>query len=141
MIHSWRLRALYTVLAALSAFALGAATVFADPKAEDKKPKKPNQNNPAWNEPIVMGIVMDTYWAPGLKPGTQTATIVIWSNESDLAVTVWGDGPPLREAILNGTVCVGRYAVVGGNRLDEVSMQGLAVEFSDTGTACERTLT
>jgi hypothetical protein len=141
MTRSWQLRGLHLLLTGLSILAIGAATVYADPKAEDRKPKKPNQNRPEWNEPTVMGIVMDTYWAPGLKPGTQTATIVIWSNESDLAVTIWGDGPEVREAIVNGTACVGRYVVVGGNRLDENSLVGLAIHFADTAKQCERTLT
>ena len=82
-----------------------------------------------WSDPTVSGIVTGTFWADSADPKIKTATIVVWSNESDLAVNVFGDNPTVREAILNGTACVGRYVVVTGERFEAemLSAQGIVV--------------
>ena len=70
-----------------------------------------------------------TFWAESADPKKKTATIVVWSNDSDIAVNVFGDNPIVREAIVNGTACVGRYVVVTGDRIeaDMLSAQGIVV--------------
>ena len=117
----------------LSALALFTVFTLAPAYAAKCDPKE-------WCEPTVSGIVTKTFWAESSDPKNKTATIVVWSNESDLAVNVFGDNPIVREAIVNGTACVGRYVVVSGDRFeaDMLSAQGIVVHNLDT--PCTATL-
>lgn len=129
-------------LGALAMLALASAVSFTpvearpEPKAEREKAKDPA----AWSEPVVSGNITDTYWTDGLTKGSRTAVIVIWSAESDLGVTIYGDDPSVRNAIVAGEACVGRYVVVSGDRLDEGHMVGRGIEQPDLGKDCERSL-
>lgn len=113
---------LLAALGLLSALALITAFTLSPAYAAKCDPKE-------WCEPTVSGIVTKTFWAESADPKIKTATIVVWSNESDIPVNVFGDNPIVREAIVNGTACVGRYVVVSGDRLeaDMLSAQGIEV--------------
>src|SRR5919198_2046669 len=81
-----------------------------DNKGDRRKGGEPA--NQAWSDPMVMGVVQDTFWVEGKEKDTKTPVIQVWSNEGDLLVTVYGDGPAVRDAIVSGRGCVGRYVVV-----------------------------
>src|SRR6266568_5008795 len=81
------------------------APVLAKPNEPDPEKTKA-KDNPAWKDSTINGIVQATSWVPAKQAGQWTATIVVWSNESDLAISVFGDDPTVRDAIANGTACV-----------------------------------
>jgi hypothetical protein len=111
------------------------------------KPREPEDERgvqparpPEWSEPVVRGDIIGTHWAEGKDPKQKTATIVIWSKESNLAVNVYGDDPRVREVIVNGTACVGRYAIVGGDRQEETVMIGQSIEVQNLNLPCTATI-
>ena len=132
------------LLATLAAFALASGPLVEPAAAKPKEPEDERGNQPpepaAWKEPVVRGEIIATRWSEGKDPKQQTATIVIWSKESDLGVNVYGDDPRVRDAILNGTACVGRYAIVGGDRSDEYSLIGRSIEVQNLDLPCRATL-
>jgi hypothetical protein len=93
-----------------------------------------------WSDPTVSGFVTSTFWADSADPKNKTATIVVWSNDSDLAVNVFGDNPVVRESILNGTACVGRYVVVTGDRIEADMLSGQGIVVPNLDTPCTATL-
>ena len=117
----------------LSALALFAAFTLAPAYAAKCDP-------PEWCEPTVSGIVTHTFWAESANPKIKTATIVVWSNESDIAVNVFGDNPSVREAIVNGTACVGRYVVASGDRFEPDMLSGQGIVVHNLDTPCTATL-
>lgn len=116
-----------------------AAPGLAKPREPDDERPKPS-DPPAWKEPLVRGEIIGTHWSESKDPNQKTATIVIWSVESDLPVNVYGDDPRVREAIVNGTACVGRYAIVGGDREDEYSLIGRSIEVQRLDLPCRESL-
>jgi hypothetical protein len=130
-----RLGSLTLVLVA-GMLAAGPALAKKSDNHDEPKEKDPG----AWSDPVVMGTVTDVFWAEAREQGQHTATMKVWSNENDLAVTVYGDDPTVRRALMDGTVCVGRYVEVGGDRLERDTMIGRGINFSDTATACTATI-
>ncbi len=108
----------------------------ADPKDEKSKEGEPE----AWSDPRVQGIIDKVYWADGKDPKTKTATMTLYSAESDQEITIYGDNPNVREAIVNGTACVGRFAVVTGDRIDPSTMVGQGIEVPNLDMECTATL-
>ena len=132
------------LVAMLAAFTLASGPLVELAAAKPKEPEDERGVQPAapaaWKEPVVRGEIIATHWSEGKDPKQKTATIVIWSKESDLPVNVYGDDPRVREAIVNGTACVGRYAIVGGDRHDENDMVGRSIEVQNLNLACRATL-
>lgn len=132
-------------LASLSALVL-VGSVLATPAMADKDNEQDRQKNrpkdepSAWSDPVVAGIVSQVFWAEGKDPGTRTATLIVWSADSDLNVTIYGDDPSVRKALVDGVACVGRYVVIGGDRLDAETMIGRSVEVPNLDMACTSTL-
>ena len=143
MKRSWAVRLGSLALVALAAtLTFAPVYVYAKPDNNEQKQdrKGNNKDNPSWSDPLVHGIVTNVFWAEAREKGQHTATIVIFSPESDIPVTIYGDDPTVRQAVVDGTVCTGRYAEVGGDRLDADNMIGRAVKFSDTATECVATI-
>lgn len=134
------LATLLVSLAVLFAVAgpLAAPSLARPREPEDERPKP--SDPPAWKEPVIQGEIIGTHWSEGRDPNQKTATIVVWSVESDLAVNVYGDDPRVREVIVNGTACVGRYAIVGGDREDEYSLIGRSIEVQRLEAPCRESL-
>jgi hypothetical protein len=113
--------------------------VYANPNGpKNEKPK--SEDPPEWSDPTVSGIVTQTFWAEGKDPKNKTATIVVWSNDIDMAVSVYGDNPIVREAIVNGTACVGRYVVATGDRIDTNALSAQGIEVPNLDMPCTATL-
>jgi hypothetical protein len=135
--------------AGLSGFAalFMAGSVLVSTAVADKDPAQDRQRNrprtdvpPAWSEPVVMGVVNQVMWVESKTPGQQTAAMIVWSSDSDLNVTIYGDDPSVRQALIDGLACVGRYVVVGGDRLDESTMVGRSIEVPNLDMPCTATL-
>src|ERR1051325_1683429 len=120
-----------TWLGLVAVLALSVVTALPAQAQRDDNPvpRKKNQDNPTWNDPTVSGIVTSTFWAEGKDAKSKTATIVVWSDDANLAGGIYPHTPTVRAAIVNGTACVGRYVVATGDRLDsnQLSAQGIVV--------------
>jgi hypothetical protein len=138
MKQSLKLIALASLLTLALGGALSLATVEARPEPKNEKAKAGDPA--AWSDPLVQGIVMDTFWVEGKNPKQQTAVIQVWSNESDLAVIVYGDNPAAREAIVSGTACVGRFVIAVGDRIDEDELSADGIEVPNLDMACTKVL-
>jgi len=115
------------------------ATVTTSPVVatrRDGEKQKAQPDNQAWKDSKVDGVVLSTYWAEAKQKGQWTAVIVVWSNASDIAVTVYGDDPVVRSAIVDGSACVGRYVVVAGDRLEATDLVGRGIQVPSTDTEC-----
>ena len=124
---------LLAAIGLLSALALFTAFTLSPAYAEKCEPKE-------WCEPTVSGIVTHTFWADSSDPKNKTATIVVWSSDSDIPVNVFGDNPIVREAIVNGTACVGRYVVATGDRVEHDMLSGQGIVVHNLDTPCTATL-
>jgi hypothetical protein len=130
-----------TLLLLALASLLAVSTALATDKEDSgERKKKGNDEPPAWSDPRVAGKVTNTFWAEGKDAKNKTATIVIWHDDGDIPVTIYGDDPSVRQAIVDGTACVGRYVVVIGDRIDEYQIVGRSIEVPDQSQPCEWTL-
>jgi hypothetical protein len=138
----WTLARLGTLLVlALASLATVSTALAGEDQAQDRRKNRPRTDEPAaWSDPRVAGTVTNTFWAEGKDPGTKTATLVVWHADGDIAVTIYGDDPAVRQAIVDGTACVGRYVVVVGDRIDEDELVGRSIEVPDQSVACEWSL-
>jgi hypothetical protein len=107
---------------------------------QDRQRNKPKDVPSAWTDPVVSGIATRVMWVEGKSADTQTAAMGIWSTDADLEVIVYGDDPAVRQALIDGVACAGRYVVVGGDRLDEHTMIGRSIEVPNLDMACTQTL-
>lgn len=130
-----------SVAATVLAAGILVSPVFADKdNVQDRKKNRPSDEPSAWSEPVVSGTVMQTMWVDSKDPGSFTAAMIVWSNDSDLAVTIYGDDPSVRQAIVDNVACAGRYVVVGGDRLEAEEMIGRSIEVHNLETPCTSTL-
>ena len=140
MLKTPRLQAAFGLLSSLAMVAAFSLTpVYAKPGEPDREKPK-SEDPPEWSDPTVRGIVTETFWADGKDPKSKTATIVIWSNDIDMPVSVYGDNPNVREAIVNGTACVGRYVVATGERIDTNALSAQGIEVPNLDMPCTATL-
>jgi hypothetical protein len=128
------------LLVATFSMLLVAGGVEAKPDDPNWGNRRKSDDNPSWSDPTVRGIVQQTFWADGKDPKSKTATIVIWSAEADLSVTIYGDNPIVRAAILDGTACVGRYIEATGVRLDANALSAQGIVVPNLDMECTATL-
>ena len=119
-----------TVFAALAVGAvLFSETALAKPDNSDVREKAKSKDPVEWSYPSVQGTVDKMFWAPGKQKNSWTPSFSFYSNESNLEVTVFVDTLDGQALMTDGSVCVGRFVVATGNRIDEndLSAEGLQV--------------
>ncbi|MCC7105035.1 MAG: hypothetical protein IT307_07815 [Chloroflexi bacterium] len=107
-------------------------------QSQDRQKNKPKDNEILW-DPVVQGQVVQVFWAEG-KGKDKTATLVVDSKEANQWVYVYGDNPGVREAIVSGRACVGRFVVATGDRLEETALSAQGIEVYNLDTPCTATL-
>ena len=142
MKRSWmvgRIASLAALLLAGSIYALPVSAENGD-NVEDRQKNRPKNEPAGWSDPIVNGIVMQALWVESGDPNWMTAALIVWHTDSDMAVTIYGDDPSVRQAIVDGVACVGRYVVIGGDRLDAETMIGRSIQVPNLDMECTSTL-
>ena len=144
MKRSWISGALGSLAVLLVAGALTWSPALARKEGETPEPKdkdKPKTQEDLANQDLtVQGAVLDAFWVPAKKAGQWTATVKIWSVEADRAVTVYGDDQSVRDAIVSGTVCVGRDAIAYGDRDDRDVLIGRTITVPYPDQPCTATI-
>ena len=144
MKRPWISGALGTLAALLVAGALTWSPAAARPEGETPQTKdkdKPKTQEDLANEALtVQGVVLDAFWVPAKKAGQWTASIKIWSDEADREITVYGDDISVRDAIVSGTVCVGRNAIAYGDRDDRDVLIGRTITVPYPDQPCTATI-
>ena len=120
--------------------AFSASTALAQKDNSDVKEKKKNTNLPEWDYPQVQGIVDRVYWAPGTKKNTWTPSFDFFSVESNLEMSIYVDDAGAQMLMKDGSVCVGKFVVATGNRIDETALSALGLQIPDQPNQCGDTL-
>jgi hypothetical protein len=122
--------------------ALVGAVTFTPAQAQpdDHKDKTKAKDPVEWSFPTVQGIVQNAYWADGLTKGSHTPTLQVWSDDSNMLVTIYGDTSDVREVIANGTACVGRFVVASGIRIDEAQLSAQGIEVPNLDMECSASI-
>jgi hypothetical protein len=105
---------------------------------KDEKPK--SEDPPEWSDPFVQGTVDKLYWADGKVKGTWTPTLQYFSNESNMEVTVYVDEPGAQGLVRDGSVCVGRFVVATGFRIDERTLSAQGLQILNPDAPCSSTI-
>jgi hypothetical protein len=114
------------------------APVAAKPEPKDEHARQ--QANPALTDSTVQGVVARAFWADGKVPGQMTPTIVVWSTESDTWVTIYGDSQSVRDMIVGGVACVGRFVIATGDRINDEALSAQGVTVPDQNGECAATI-
>lgn len=109
-------------------------TVQAKPQ-EPQRERPKSEDPPEWSEPVVQGTIDKMWWAESKVKGQWTPTFSLFSNESNLEVTVYVDEPTAQQLTAN-RACVGRFVVATGNRIDEQNMSALGIELPGATDGC-----
>lgn len=141
MKRSWFAAALgmLTAVALVSNVAVSPVEAGKDNPGQDKPRNRPKGDD-VYTDPVVSGMVTGVAWSESKNPNQKTATLFVWSNDADQSVSVYGSDPTVRDAIVSGLACVGRYVIAVGDRIDANALEARSIQVPDLSQTCTQTL-
>lgn len=131
MQRSWTLARLGTVAMLGLTAALSFGTVQAKPQ-EPPREKPKEKDPPEWSDPMVQGTIDKVWWAESKVKGQWTPSMSLFSNDSNVEVTVYVDNPDA-QTVAKAQACIGRFIVATGDRIDAENLSALGLQVPNPG--------